>query len=171
VACARAVEEVAGIEVGIKWPNDVNLTGRKIAGILMESHVDAAGRMEIAIAGVGINVNWEVADMPEEIRDRATSISAVKGARVDRLGLLVAFLFALESTYGLIGQGRRDEIIAEAVMRSEVLGQDVTVRFLDGTSVAGRAATIDASGALRLETAEGTRTVHVGEIEQLRPVP
>lgn len=170
VACARAVEEVSGIEVGIKWPNDVNIIGKKIAGILVESHVDATGRVETAIAGVGINVNWEVADMPEEIRDRATSISAVTGARVDRLQLLASFLFALESVYGLIKAGRREEIIAEAVMRSEVLGQAVTIRFLDGTAVAGRAAGLDASGGLQLETAAGVRTVHVGEIEQLRPI-
>jgi len=169
VACARAVEEVAGLEVGIKWPNDVNVAGKKIAGILMESHVDAKGLIAIAIAGVGINVTWDIEDMPEEIRERATSISAVTGTSVDRLELLVALLSALESVYSLIGQGRRDEIVGEAVMRSELLGQEVVVRFLDGSLMVGHATTIDASGGLRLETPEGTRTVHVGEIEQLRP--
>jgi len=170
IACARALEEVAGVEVGIKWPNDVNIVGKKTAGILVESHVDAEGHIDIAVAGVGINANWDVAEMPEEIRDRATSISVVTGKPVDRLQLLVAFLFALESVYGLIRAGRRQEIIAEAVMRSDVLGQAVTVRFLDGSAIAGRAVGFDDSGGLQLETMDGVRAVHVGEIEQLRPM-
>ena len=168
VACARAVEEVAGVEVGLKWPNDVNILGRKVAGILVESHLDHSGTIGFAVAGVGINVNWAIADMPEEIRDRATSISVVTGAPVSRLQLLASFLFALETVYSSIAAGRHEDVIAEAVMRSDVLGQVVTVRFLDGSAITVRAAGLDASGALRLETSEGIRTVHVGEIEQLR---
>lgn len=170
VACARAVEEVSGVEAGLKWPNDVNIAGKKIAGILVESRVDHRGVITIAIAGVGVNANWAVADMPEEIRERATSISVAAGAPVDRLELLVAYLHALESVYGLIKTERRDEIIVEAVMRSEILERDVTVRFLDGSTITGRASGIDPSGALKLETSEGTKLVHVGEIEQLRPL-
>jgi BirA family biotin operon repressor/biotin-[acetyl-CoA-carboxylase] ligase len=170
VACARAVEEISGLEVGLKWPNDVNIAGKKIAGILVESRVDDRGVITIAIAGVGINANWAIADMPEEIRDRATSISVAIGAPVDRLELLVAYLHALESVYGLIRTDRRDEIIVEAVMRSEILERDVTVRFLDGSTIEGRASGIDPSGALKLETAGETKLIHVGEIERLRPI-
>lgn len=170
VACARAVEEVSGLEVGLKWPNDVNIAGKKIAGVLVESRVDDRGIITVAIAGVGINANWAIADMPEEIRDRATSISVATGAPVDRLELLAAYLLALESVYGLIKTDRRDEVIVEAVMRSEILERDVVVRFLDGSTIAGRATGIDPSGALKLETAGGMELVHVGEIEQLRPV-
>ena len=170
VACARAVEEVSGLEIGLKWPNDVNIAGKKIAGILVESQVDEGGKIEAAIVGVGINANWRIEDMPEEIRHKATSILVVTGRTVDRLDLLCAYLFALESVYGLIAAGRREEIVAEAVMRSEVIGHDVTVRFLDGTAMAGRAVGLDPSGALRLDSGEGERVVHVGEIEQLRPL-
>ena len=170
VACARAVEEVSGLEVGLKWPNDVNIAGKKVAGILVESRVDDRGSITIAIAGVGINANWPVEDMPEEIRDRATSISVATGNEVDRLELLVAYLAALEEVYGLIKTARRDEVVVEAVMRSEILERDVTVRFLDGSTIAGRATGIDPSGALKLETSGGTKLVHVGEIEQLRPI-
>ncbi len=170
IACARAVEEVASVEVGMKWPNDVNVHGKKVAGILLESHVDDAGRIDIAVAGVGINVNWDVADMPEEIRDRATSISVITGKPVARLQLLASFLYALETVYGLTKEGRGHEVIAEAVMRSDVLGKAVTIRFLDGSTIAGRAVGIDPSGALRLETEEAERTIQIGEIEQLRPL-
>ena len=170
VACARAVEEVSGLEVGLKWPNDVNVLGKKIAGILVESHVDSVGNIEAAIVGVGINANWLIEDMPEEIRHKATSISVATGKPVDRLELLCAYLFALESVYGLIAAGRREEIIAEAVMRSDVIGHEVTVRFLDGRATAGRAVGLDPSGALKLDSAGEQRIVHVGEIEQLRPL-
>lgn len=170
VACARAVEEVSGLEVGLKWPNDVNIAGKKVAGILVESRVDDRGIISIAIAGVGINANWPIEEMPEEIQSRATSISVATGSAVDRLELLVAYLAALEDVYGLIRSERRDEIVVEAVMRSEILERDVTVRFLDGSTLAGRASGIDPSGALKVETPDGTQLVHVGEIEQLRPI-
>ena len=168
VACARAIEELSGLEVGLKWPNDVNIEGKKVAGILVESRVDETGSIEVAIAGVGINANWQIAEMPEEIRDRATSISVATGKTVDRLELLVTFLSSLESVYGLIGLGRTDEVIGDAVMRSDVIGHEVTVRFLDGSATSGVASGIEPSGALHLESPEGTRTIHVGEIEQLR---
>lgn len=170
VACARAVEEVSGLEVGLKWPNDVNIVGRKVAGILVESRVDDRGIITVAIAGVGINANWAIDDMPEEIRGRATSISVATGKPVDRLALLVAYLDALETVYGLIKTEKRDGVIVEAVMRSEILERDVTVRFLDGSTIAGRATGIDPSGALKVETTGGMKLIHVGEIEQLRPV-
>ena len=124
----------------------------------------------IAIAGVGINANWPIDDMPEEIQGRATSISVATGKPVNRLALLVAYLDALETVYGLIKTERRDEVIVEAVMRSEILERDVTVRFLDGSTIAGKATGIDPSGALKLETSGGMKLVHVGEIEQLRPI-
>ena len=170
VATARAVEEVSGLEVGLKWPNDVNIAEKKVAGILVESRVDDKGIIEVAIAGVGINANWSIADMPVEIQDRATSVAVAMGRPVDRLELLVAYLSALEEIVGLVKGPRRDEVIVEAVMRSEVLERDVTVRFLDGSSLVGRASGIDPSGALKVETREGTTLVHVGEIEQLRPL-
>ena len=170
VACARAVEEISALDVGLKWPNDVNIAGKKVAGILVESRVDEAGLIEAAIVGVGINANWPIEDMPEEIRHKATSISVATGMPVDRLELLSAYLAALESVYGLVVANKREEVLAEAAARSEVLGGDVTVRFLDGTALSGRAVGLDPSGALKLESAEGEHVVHVGEIEQLRPL-
>lgn len=168
VACARAIEEVCGVEVGLKWPNDVTIDGKKVAGILVESRVDERSVIEIAIAGVGINVNWDVAEMPAEIRERATSLSVVTGKVCDRVELLAALMFALETVYGPVKANLRDEVIAEAVLRSDVLGRAVTIRFLDGSVLTGRASGLDSTGALKLETPEGLRTVHVGEIERLR---
>lgn len=168
VACARGVEEVCGVEVGLKWPNDVTVEGKKIAGILVESRVDGGATIEIAIAGVGINVNWAIEEMPEEIRDRATSLSVVTGKACDRIQLLASFLFALETVYSRVKANLTEEVIAEAALRSDILGQAVTVRFLDGSTIAGRAVGLDETGALKLESADGERVIQVGEIEQLR---
>ena len=168
VACARGIEDACGTEVGLKWPNDVTIDGKKVAGILVESRVDAASTIEIAIAGVGINVNWDVADMPEEIRERATSLSVVTSKHIDRTALLASFLAAFENVYGQMKQDG-EALIAEAIMRSDVIGRDVTIRFLGGSTKSGRASGLDATGGLVLQTSEGPTTVHVGEIEQLRP--
>ena len=171
VACARAIEEVTAREVGLKWPNDVTIDGKKLAGILVESRVDDSGTIDFAIAGVGINVNWAVEEMPEEFRARATSVLAETGYPADRLLLLITFLAAFEDVYSRVTKpGGRDEVLAEAAMRSDVLGGRVTVRFLDGSTIEGTAESLDRSGGLELETAAGRKTVHVGEIEQLRPV-
>ncbi len=168
VASARAIEETCGVEVGLKWPNDVTVADKKVAGILVESRVVDESIIDIAIAGVGINANWDVADMPAEIRDRATSLSVVTGKTIKRTVLFASFLLALETVYARLKANLGDEIMAEAVMRSDVIGHTVTVRFLDGSTITGRAAGLDGSGALRLESDHEVRTVHVGEIAQLR---
>ena len=73
VAVAAAVERVAGRRASIKWPNDVFLDGKKVAGILIESGTDGAG-LPFAVVGIGVNVNHEPSDFPPELGDRATSL-------------------------------------------------------------------------------------------------
>ena len=89
-ACAEAISAVTGLEPTIKLPNDILLDGRKVAGILAE----ATGRR--VVLGVGINVNVQPGELPEET---ATSLLVETGAEVDRTELLVELLFALERRY------------------------------------------------------------------------
>src|SRR5918911_1439699 len=92
-ACAEAVAEVAGVEAEVKFPNDVLVGGRKVAGVLAEA---SDGRV---VLGVGVNVNQERGELPEDARTPASSLLVESGEPVDRAELLVTLLERLERRY------------------------------------------------------------------------
>lgn len=103
IAAARAVRKVTGLEVNIKWPNDLLIGGRKVAGILAESAI-AGDTVWYAVLGVGMNVSLDT-DQTEEIATFATSINAAAGQEVPRADLLRQFLMDLDALYLALAQG------------------------------------------------------------------
>jgi len=93
LACAEAVEARTGLRPGLKWPNDLMLQDRKLAGILTEAET-VGDRISSVVVGVGLNVNvdFRQADASAELRDVAIGLSQALGQRVDRLSLLNAIL-------------------------------------------------------------------------------
>jgi BirA family transcriptional regulator, biotin operon repressor / biotin---[acetyl-CoA-carboxylase] ligase len=167
VACAIAMEDVAGLRPKVKWPNDVRLGGRKVAGILVESHLQGAD-LEVAIAGVGINVGWAREQIPDELREIATSIAAETQGRVPpRSELLAAVLDGFWPLYAGLPDTAA-QVIAQATARSDVLGRDVCVTLSNRDTVEGTALRLLPDGRLELRTSSGMRTLGVGEITQLR---
>lgn len=143
VACARGIDAVSGLVASIKWPNDVTVEARKLAGILVETRVVGA-RLDAAIAGIGINVGWGLAELPADIAGSATSVVAEMQRRgladvPSRPRILAAVLAAIEDVYPKTSSEGRVEVLGEATARSEVVGRDVSVRFSDGKSWEGRA--------------------------------
>ena len=96
-ACADAIRSVTRLEPTLKEPNDVLIAGRKVAGILGESDPDRV------VLGIGINVNVPEDDLPSEVRMPATSLLIETGSPVDRVGLLIELLAALERRYDAWG--------------------------------------------------------------------
>jgi BirA family transcriptional regulator, biotin operon repressor / biotin---[acetyl-CoA-carboxylase] ligase len=92
-ACAEALAEAAGVETEVRFPNDVLMQGRKVAGILAEA---SEGRV---VLGIGVNVSQNAGDLPAEPRTPATSLLLETGREVDRAELLVALLDRLERRY------------------------------------------------------------------------
>ena len=92
-ACAEAIAETAGLETEVKFPNDVLVGGRKVAGILAEA---SEGRVAL---GVGINVSQAAGELPPDARTPATSLLLETGREIDRAELLVALLDHLERRY------------------------------------------------------------------------
>lgn len=92
-ACAGAIEAVAGVTPEIKLPNDILLSGRKVAGILAEA------RERRVVLGIGINVNVPESDLPTDVDLPATSLLVETGREVDRAELLVELLERLERAY------------------------------------------------------------------------
>ena len=166
---AEGLEAVSGVDVGIKWPNDLWCGGRKVAGILVEAR---AFRVESPafVAGFGINVNHRAEDFPPELRDVATSLALRTGRRHDRNAVLCAALAALEPRVdqALAGQGTA-ELHDAYRRRSVLLGQRVTLLDVD-TRVEGIVADLSATDGLLLRTDDGRhRHVLAEHARDVRP--
>lgn len=154
VALARALERCGIRGATVKWPNDVELGGRKVAGIL------AHGSAEWLVLGIGVNVHQTAAEFPPELRSRAVSL-AQAGGGVDRLDLLVR----LAAEIGLLAdEGGRRDALAEWRERSPMLGRAVQVRRPGEPPLAGVAAALQDDGALLVETAYGPQRIVAGEV-------
>lgn len=160
LAVCHAVFGVTGLEAGIKWPNDVLLNNRKLAGILIETEFRGEA-VEFSVVGIGVNVNLDVSQI-EEIRETATSLSAVLGHAVSREQVLIALLSHFDRLYLALRAGRSPYLDWKA--RLLTLGQDVTVRIADQV-YEGVAEDVREDGALVLRHADGSRTViEAGEV-------
>ncbi len=167
VALAEALRD-AGADAAIKWPNDVHIDGRKVAGILTELSAEPE-RVHFVIVGVGVNLNSQAEHFPDELRDTATSLSLALGKPVQRAQFAAALWTRLEEWLDLYLETGFDAVRARWKALSSTLGQDVLVRT-DRQELRGRAEDIDPSGALLVRTAEGSlERVLAGDVEQLRP--
>jgi BirA family biotin operon repressor/biotin-[acetyl-CoA-carboxylase] ligase len=166
LAVALAVEEVAaarGSQLGpdLKWPNDVLLDGKKIAGVLIETTSLSDGRL-VALVGVGINVNLDVAAYPE-IVEIATSLKEALGFPVSREELLAAVCNHLESLYESARHGSNAPF-SEWRSRLVNLGRYVVANGAH-ERVEGIAVDVGADGALIIEQASGVRiAVEAGDV-------
>jgi BirA family biotin operon repressor/biotin-[acetyl-CoA-carboxylase] ligase len=171
VSAAEAVGDVAGVELGLKWPNDLVAQAadgdvRKVAGVLAES-ILAGGRLEAAVVGTGMNVNWPE-DGTVDLPPGAGAVNQLAGSPVDRAELLVAWLGRLDHWWETITSGRADELLAAYRSRLSTLGQRVAIETPDGT-LQGQAVDITEEGHLVIDTATGRRTFAVGDVVHLRP--
>ncbi|NHN28689.1 biotin--[acetyl-CoA-carboxylase] ligase [Paenibacillus agricola] len=156
VALCRSIRKLTAIDAGIKWPNDLLVDGKKISGILLESSADEE-KLQHVIAGVGISVNLDPDDFPEEIKDVATSLSIQAGSKIDRAELLCQFLLELEGLYELY----QEQGFAPIKMLWEALNVSIgcTVRQQSNKGlIEGIAEGIDDHGALVVRLADGTLT-------------
>ena len=169
VGCCEAMR-ACGLEASLKWPNDVNVSGRKLAGMLIETQ-SAGPRIAAAVAGIGINYRWLPEDMPEDISESATSMAAECSARglplPGREEVLASVLRSLEDAYDTLSENP-DGLVAEASERSEVLGREVLVWTPGEDSYSGTARRILADGALEITTSSGPIRLEMGEITRLR---
>ena len=97
-AISEAIRNDFSLETTIKLPNDVEIDGRKVAGVLVEMRAQEKAQ-HLAIAGIGINVNQSVEDFPRELQSRAISLGMALGRQVDRQNFAIAVLRKLDRTY------------------------------------------------------------------------
>ncbi|MDQ0204697.1 biotin--[acetyl-CoA-carboxylase] ligase [Pectinatus haikarae] len=166
VAISKAIRSVTGVEVGIKWPNDILYEGKKLVGILTEMNAEME-RINYIIIGMGINVNITHAEVPEEIRDSATSLLQITGKKISRVELLCAILAELENEYVIIREKGFSPILDEWKKFSVTLGQEIKVIGINET-FHGKAVNIDDYGALLVDTGNKIERVLAGDVS-IRP--
>lgn len=174
LAMASAVEEVAGVEPRLKWPNDlvvaVGGADRKLAGILAEADwPDGSSGPAVVVVGIGANVNWPEA-IPAELSGILAACNHLVGHDVDRESLLIAFLRRLDAGYERLRRAPADREWLRAEWRacSATLGRQVLID-LGANQLEGTAVDIDEGGRLVVETIDGARTVvAAGDVVHLR---
>ena len=160
LAVSDALTEVAGLDSTVKWPNDVRVGGRKVAGILVESSFDA-GRLRYATVGIGVNVNFDPSQHAD-VASMATSLKLETGRHVDRNEVLLALLLHLDDLYGEVKDGT--SLTDRWSQRLDTLGRTVNVRWGDRLLI-GTATGVDEEGNLLVTQPDGTRVpVMAGEV-------
>ena len=156
VAAARAASVAGGVDVRLKWPNDLLLEGRKLGGILAES--DASGAVVI---GLGLNVRQEA--FPDDLRATATSLAAGGGRVPERAWLLSATL----SSFGARMNSPEDSL-GDYRELCATLGARVRVERDEAEAIEGEAVDITGAGGLVVATTSGSVTVAAGDVVHLR---
>jgi len=163
VAVCDALSETAAVSPGLKWPNDVLLDGRKVAGILSELAASGSAIRHVVV-GIGINVNHRSEDFPEELRPLAGSLFLATGRLFSRDTVAAALFNHFDRLYALFCAGERRVLVEAARQRSVVLGRRVAL--IDGKERwEGHAVDLDEDGALLVRDAAGVvRCVHAGDV-------
>ncbi len=163
VAVAETLEEQMNLQPSIKWPNDILINRRKIAGILSET-VARMHSVEYLVLGIGLNINHSIQDFPENFATPPTSTLAESGSTCSRSKILQALLTRLDYHYKEMLKGNFSQTLAKAKSKSAVIGQEVCLDTLNGI-VVGRAVNLDDNGFLLVRDQKGIiHTVMSGEI-------
>ncbi len=149
VALAEALRDAAGIEPAIKWPNDILVGGKKLAGILTELRAET-DQVKFVVVGMGVNVNTSAS----QLVDGAASLRTETGRIFNRVIVLQHILRSFETWYAVLGRGRFDLVIKAWKTRSATLKKRVRVTG-PGGMVEGLAVDLDTDGALLVRQDSG----------------
>ena len=166
VALCEVVRE-AGVEAGIKWPNDLVAGGRKLAGILTEMAAEP-DRVQWVVLGVGVNLNTVPEDVPDDLREIATSVAIARGGPVPRALFTAALLARLELWLDRHAAEGFEPVRERWRALSATLGRQVRVVTGEG-DVVGTAEDLDAGGALLVRGPQGLTRILAGDVHLLRP--
>ena len=163
VAAAQALEREAPGIVSLKWPNDIWLARRKAGGILAEAVTDARQNLEAVLLGIGINVNLAASDVPEELRDKATSLRIALGRRCDRIAVADSLFSMLEARYMETLKRGFAAVRPEWERLSALTGRRVIAGDA-GSREEGIVRGIDNDGALLLEVGGQIKRIVAGDV-------
>jgi BirA family transcriptional regulator, biotin operon repressor / biotin---[acetyl-CoA-carboxylase] ligase len=151
VATVSAIQQYAPAK--LKWPNDILLNGKKLAGILCE-HVP--GSSPAVIVGIGINLNQTI--FPDNIQNTATSLKLETGKHICRTNLVISLLQKLNTEYESFLLGKNDDLIHRWTEQSSIFGKTITV-YQKGKTLVGKALGLTPKGRLILQYPDGKQQI------------
>jgi len=155
VAVARAIELTTGLTPEIKWPNDLLVSGKKVAGLLNEMSAETDG-INFVILGIGVNLNMTADQFPGDLRHPATSLLLESGTRVDRSRFTGTMLNELDRLYTDFLEHGFGPVREEWQQRCNAKGRQVLVNDSGTDCTGGRFVGIDSDGAMLLRSDDGT---------------
>ncbi len=167
IACCRALKDISGLPVEIRWPNDLIISGKKVGGILTEIKA-SAGNIVFAVMGIGINVNSSAEDFPPDVKGTATSIRD-ETAKEHSIDVLIAgILRELQRCSDILAEGGKELILDEWRKSTTMLGKTVKA-VLASETLTGVAEDVDEQGMLILRLPSGLlKKINAGDLTILR---
>ncbi len=167
VAIAEALLSLVQIKITIKWPNDIMIRGKKLAGILTEISTDMDA-VNYIIVGLGLNVNTPLQHFSNELKDRATSIYIETGEQLPRARIVRTYLEYFEKYYEMFKANNFTPIMNRWKQLSNIIGQKIIVDVI-GKKHVGEVIDIDDEGVLILKDDEGgSQRIFSGDITPLK---
>lgn len=166
LALSLALEKTFKISPELKWPNDITIKGKKLAGMLVDVSLES-NKIENLVLGVGINFDVDVKQIEKNLKNTpnfygVASLNELK-TKIRPVELVQSFLVELEKIYKLLETKQTKKIIAEWTKRSSTIGKNVKLNTIDG-EIKGKAIRIDEDGALVVSNSKNTDRVIAGDI-------
>ena len=162
IAITKAIQSTMGLDVRIKWPNDILYNGRKICGILTELSAEI-DQINYMIVGIGINVNNQ---LPRALQQSATSLKQIQSQQVSLKELFIHLLSSLDTWYDYVKQNNETLIYDTWKSLTDTIGKTVEIKN-EATILKGVVKGITETGGLILETRDGTKHVVTGDISYI----
>ena len=166
VALAKAVKNTLNIDVSVKWPNDITLNGKKVAGMLVDASFQA-NNIDYLILGIGINFDIDAKKIEKRLSKSANFYGVNSLRKKDDSTppkiLLREFLVQFEKTLIQLNKGEKAKIVKEWTKKADKIGKKISINTSDG-KISGVAQGIDNDGALKLKTSKGIKKIFVGDV-------
>ena len=166
VALAKAIKNTLNIDVSVKWPNDITLNGKKVAGMLVDASFQA-NNIDYLILGIGINFDIDAKKIEKRLSKSANFYGVNSLRKKDDSTppkiLLREFLVQFEKILIQLNKGEKAKIVKEWTKKADKIGKRISINTSDG-KISGVAQGIDNDGALKLKTSKGIKKIFVGDV-------
>ena len=164
LALHKAIEKVLGIKTELKWPNDLTLKKKKVAGILLDTSIQS-NKIEFLVLGIGINFKIKPRNLEKLLKKTPNfyGVSTLVEKNEKPLPLVKQFLYELENIFQMINTGSNKKIVREWTKRSSTIGKNVSV-VIDNDRINGKALKMDNDGGLIIIKDKKTIKLFVGDV-------
>ena len=167
VALSKSIKKILGVETEVKWPNDIMLNGKKVAGILVDASVQA-NNIDYLILGIGINFDIDTKKLEKRLSKTPNfyGVNSLRGNnnKTPPKILLKEFLFQFEKNLSSLDKGEKAKIVKEWTKKAAGIGRKITINTSSG-KISGISQGIDTDGALKIKTRKKIERILVGDVD------